>query len=693
MIEEGSEGQNEESGHNSIDEMVDDDAEEVSKTQEVRAAEVVLEVNVEKERRSKKRNERSPATEDDQAVRAPKRIKTKAKRIPNKAPPKGNISETNINRKYVAQDLPFPSPTIDLSKPISMILPNQKQGTVLVSSSSSSSSESTLSDYITDIAEVLRKSTRKLKSFKQKTPQKTKNNSPKEAVAEDTSILDHLTPHLSGDAFTHSNLSSPNHPINNFLNVTTDPPQEPLVQEPPTTIVQIPPSHIVAPEQENPNTVINSEPETQQQPQNDDIPLSKPSTPQPEQNYSEPQIAQPEQIQQPPSDQCDYIPSDNKEHHITNEPTPSEPITNNTSSSPSPILGPVYKPLTKDELILPVDFALPILESMLKEAINIDDDTITLSLNQTIDLSKIKRIPLKRKRPEPTIPFDINQPFFNSNSEPNLELLDNAISSSLKRLKSREEEVLIFPSDIDSKIRELEDMFNESLKLLGDHMKGKIEGRGMNALNQIMHAEEVSHALKLTNFNHEEECQRLELLAAVNESISTSLEACERLAEEEARYARMVIDSEQARIAAEVERKRLADQEALKLLVDRALHIAVIETHKINENQATDEDHIMLDQNLNESDTDKGKAAIVDTTPPKSPPRLVQGSPSSAIPPAIQLALDEIKNDLREELRNEMDEFRADVREDMNRSGEATHKKIDAMMELLLKLTGQQLKP
>jgi hypothetical protein len=59
---------------------------------------------------------------------------------------------------------------------------------------------------------------------------------------------------------------------------------------------------------------------------------------------------------------------------------------------------------------------------MLKEAINIDDDPITLSLNQTIDLSKIKVISLKRKRYEPTIPFDKNQPFFNSNSEPNLEL-------------------------------------------------------------------------------------------------------------------------------------------------------------------------------------------------------------------------------------------------------------------------------
>jgi hypothetical protein len=172
-----------------------------------------------------------------------------------------------------------------------------------------------------------------------------------------------------------------------------------------------------------------------------------------------------------------------------------------------------------------------------------------------------------------------------------------------------------------------------------------------------------------------------------------SSEAAERIVEEEARYARLVIDAEQARIAAEIVHKKLADQEAFKLFVDRAVQIAVIETNKIKENQATEVDFFMLDQNQSDADSDKGKAPIVDSTPPGSPPRLVQGSPSSAIPPAMQLALDEIKSDLREELRNEMDEFRADIREDMNKSGEATNKKIDAMMELLLKLTQQQPKP
>ncbi|KAK2374269.1 hypothetical protein QL285_075244 [Trifolium repens] len=238
-----------------------------------------------------------------------------------------------------------------------------------------------------------------------------------------------------------------------------------------------------------------------------------------------------------------------------------------------------------------------------------------------------------------------------------------------------EEEVLIFPSDVDAKIRELEEKFSQSLRLLGGYVKRRIEGRGMEALSQIMSAAERSHALRLTFFNHEEECQRLAFLAAVNESIRRSL------------------DDEQARIATEMERQRLAEQEAFKLLVDRAVHIAVIETNKIIENQGATEDIVMNDQNLSEPDSDKGKAPIVASSPPRSAPVLVQGSSSSAIPSVMQEAMDVIKNDLREELRNEMDEFRADIREDMNRSGEATNKKIDAMMELLLKLTQQQPKP
>jgi hypothetical protein len=165
---------------------------------------------------------------------------------------------------------------------------------------------------------------------------------------------------------------------------------------------------------------------------------------------------------------------------------------------------------------------------MVKEAINIDDEPIPLFPNQTIDVSKIKIIPLKRKRPEPTILFNKNHPFFNPISEPNLELLDIAISISLKRLKSMEKETLVFPSDVDAEIRDLEGKFSETLRLLGNHVKDRIKGKGMDAISHIMASANHSHAPRLTFYNHEEEHKRLELLAAIHESTRMSSEAAER---------------------------------------------------------------------------------------------------------------------------------------------------------------------
>jgi hypothetical protein len=108
----------------------------------------------------------------------------------------------------------------------------------------------------------------------------------------------------------------------------------------------------------------------------------------------------------------------------------------------------------------------------------------------------------------------------------------------------------------------------------------------------------------------------------------------------------------------------------------------------------------MHDQDLDEKTSDKGKNVIVDSTPPNSPVRLITGSPSSAIPPAVQIALDEIKtemkndiSEIKEEMKNEFDELRADIRADMNVSGEATNKRIDEIMLLLQKLASQMNKP
>ncbi|KAK2410595.1 hypothetical protein QL285_045952 [Trifolium repens] len=607
-----------------------EETEEVSKEQ---VAKIAQRKAAQKERRTKKRQDRPADAEEEQPVSATKRKKSVVSK--QKAADSGKHSMPNIDSTASAHPS-TQSPPIDYTQPIRMIQPSPK----------SSSSEETLSDSSIDSTELIAELDKLEKEKPVHKPTKRITKKPILIVSDEESltiidtsildqptntttiksptILDHLSTHLSGDAFTHSNTASPDH--FHFVNTTSNLPSDSPLPEPQ---IQSPPSSLADIEQEDPPTFTPAQDEVITHSDH----ITKPPTPQPELS--------------------------------TPEPTP-EPQT----ISSEPIYDPVYKPLTIEELCLPIDFALPILEDLLKAEINVDDDIITIDPFDKI--KRIKIIPLKRKRPEPTIPFNRNQPFFNYNSEPNLELLESAINISLRNFKSMEEEVLIFPSDIDAKVRELKEKFSQSLRLLGGYVKRRIEGRGMEALSQIMSAAERSHALRLTFFNHEEECQRLAFLAAVDESMRRSL------------------DEEQARIAAEMERQRLAEQEALNLLVDRAVHIAVIETNKILENQGATEDTVMNDQNLSKPDSDKGKAPIVASSPPRSPPVLVQGSSSSAIPSVMQEALDEIKHDIREELRNEMDEFRADIREDMNRSGEATNKKIDAMMELLLKLTQQQ---
>ncbi|KAK2428868.1 hypothetical protein QL285_027353 [Trifolium repens] len=650
LVEEGPQEQPEDTSATEEDEQVTEE----------KLAKIAQRKAVGKERRSKKRNERPVATKDDLPVRVPKRKKTAVSNPKAAGTSKGNVSESNPVSNAEAQE-----PPIDYTKPLNVVLPSPQH-------ISSSSSEGTSSDTSTDSSELLRKSSKYLKKTQKKTPKKTKNISPEENIIIDTSILDHLTTHLSGDAFTQSNLDSPNHPINKFVITTSEPLQDPPVQEPPIIIVQTPPHNTVVPEQENP-------------------PTSSPAIQDEVMTHSEDHIASPKPSEQPPPHLPEQIITDEpiqntpeQEHHTTTEQPPSEH--QNTQTPPRTPLthGPTYKPLTVDELILPVDFALPIQERLMKEAINIDDKPIPLSLSpeHSIDLRKIKITPLKRKRPEPTIPFNKSQPFFNPISEPNLELINIAISISLKRLKCMEKETLIFPSNVDAEIRDLEGKFSETLKLLGDHVKERIKGKGMDAISHIMDSSNHSHAPRLTFFNYEEECQRLE-------SIGPSVEEAARLLEEEEKYNQLVDDAEQARIAAEAEHKRLAEQEAINLVVDGAVQIAVVETAKILENQATEEDHTMLDQNVNEAGSDKDKAPIVDKTPPSSPPKIIQGSPSSTLPPAIQKAL----HDIREEMKNEIDELRADFREDLTRSGEATNRRLEAMMEMLLKLTQNQPNP
>ncbi|KAK2377096.1 hypothetical protein QL285_077819 [Trifolium repens] len=631
MIDEGSDDQ----GHASADEIEE-------------GAENMMTEPVQKEKRTKKRHDRPSASEEDQNPAKPaKRLKTRASK------PKGKISESNTSSIPIAQVIgsePQPSiakpsisqppssnnqtQPIDYTVPLSVVLPSVKP------SSSSSSDTSTASDEL--IATLIRESNPKQKktltpkrtSFK-KTTKKTTikpihlSSDEEPTINVDTttlnqttnqdSVIEHLEQHMCGVAFTNSNPNSPRQFPS--MNLTND---SPVHKTQNTQVIHTPPPSL------------------------DHISRVNPPTFTPVQN--EP-IAHSEEQQKSPHS------------------SPINVMTEQQHQSPQPVSDPLNKPLVLEEILELYQHLTKAEHQIFKDSINLDDDIIPPNL------SKIKIIELKRKKPEPTIPFDPSLPFFNSDSEPNLELLNNAIGIRLKRFKQREEEALIFPSDMDADVRELEYLFGKSLRILSAHLKDKIKGRGANTVQELFETVEKLNAPRLTSFNHEEECQRLAFLAAVNESITRSL------------------DDEQARITAEMERQRLAEQEAFKLLVDRAVHIAVIETNKIIENQGAAEDIVMNDQNLSEPDSDKGKALIVASSPPRSPPVLVQGSSSSAIPSVMQEALDVIKHDLREELRNEMDEFRADIREDMNRSGEATNKKIDAMMELLLKLTQQQPKP
>ncbi|KAK2443911.1 hypothetical protein QL285_014974 [Trifolium repens] len=631
MIDEGSDDQ----GHASADEIEE-------------GAENMMTELVQKEKRTKKRHDRPSASEEDQNPAEPaKRLKTRASK------PKGKISESNTSSIPIAQVIgsePQPSiakpsisqppssnnqtQPIDYTVPLSVVLPSVKP------SSSSSSDTSTASDEL--IATLIRESNPKQKktltpkrtSFK-KTTKKTTikpihlSSDEEPTINVDTttlnqttnqdSVIEHLEQHMCGVAFTNSNPNSPRQFPS--MNLTND---SPVHKTQNTQVIHTPPPSL------------------------DHISRVNPPTFTPVQN--EP-IAHSEEQQKSPHS------------------SPINVMTEQQHQSPQPVSDPLNKPLVLEEILELYQHLTKAEHQIFKDSINLDDDIIPPNLG------KIKIIELKRKKPEPTIPFDPSLPFFNSDSEPNLELLNNAIGIRLKRFKQREEEALIFPSDMDADVRELEYLFGKSLRILSAHLKDKIKGRGANTVQELFETVEKLNAPRLTSFNHEEECQRLAFLAAVNESITRSL------------------DDEQARITAEMERQRLAEQEAFKLLVDRAVHIAVIETNKIIENQGAAEDIVMIDQNLSEPDSDKGKAPIVASSPPRSPPVLVQGSSSSAIPSVMQEALDVIKHDLREELRNEMDEFRADIREDMNRSGEATNKKIDAMMELLLKLTQQQPKP
>jgi hypothetical protein len=104
----------------------------------------------------------------------------------------------------------------------------------------------------------------------------------------------------------------------------------------------------------------------------------------------------------------------------------------------------------------------------------------------------------------------------------------------------------------------------------------------------------------------------------------------------------------------------------------------------------------MTGQNQNEDRSDKGKDPIIDTTPPPSP-KVEPGSTSGVITLAVQQALDKILNEPVAEMRDEIDVLRVDLKSDITTSitasEEATHKKMDAMMQMLLNAIADIKKP
>jgi hypothetical protein len=387
----------------------------------------------------------------------------------------------------------------------------------------------------------------------------------------------------------HSNIDSPSHPINKFINT---PSEELIFDESPNTLVQAQTVDNPVPEQDKPSTPIQTEPQPQDSPVINTVP--------------------------------ETVISDSQPMDI-DAPIISSPCSESDDDFYS---------------MLPLQLDEPVFHDILKAAIDIDDETIPPNLN------KIKVIIRKRPSPPPTIPFDQTKPFFNASSEPNLELINVAISISLKKLMQIEQEALVFPSDVDAEVRNLKHKFDQTLQILSSDIKRKIEGRGMAVLTEIFAKAENTDVPRLTNYNHEEGVNDERIAADIEGQIAATIEG---------------------QITDEMEHQKQINQEI-----------------------------VMTDQNQNEDNSDKGKDPIVDKTPPPSP-KIVPGSTSGAINPEVQQALDEIKHELAAEMRDEIDVLRVDLRSDITASitasEEATHKKMDAMMQMLLNAIADIKKP
>jgi hypothetical protein len=162
----------------------------------------------EKEKRSKKRNERPPAS-SRLKIKKQKIVgfaSSKAVKKSSKAS-KGTTSKTKMTSIPEAQTQIPPIPDIDVSQPISMILPGAQPEKVNVSSNS----EDTLSD--STLQELMNAAPK---------PKARLAYEDQEAVSNDNSVLNQLSFHISSDAFTSSRLNSPADPINDAIPMHID---------------------------------------------------------------------------------------------------------------------------------------------------------------------------------------------------------------------------------------------------------------------------------------------------------------------------------------------------------------------------------------------------------------------------------------------------------------------------------------
>jgi hypothetical protein len=209
-----------------------------------------------------------------------------------------------------------------------------------------------------------------------------------EVVFEDNLVLNQLSYHISGDAFTSSRLNSPVEPNNHVTPMHVD--VETIIQ--PITSKNIQPQ------------ILENIHETQ-------IP--------------EQQI---EMSQENPLSDLDASTIFNIEHNIPLSPISIEtiPLDSPPTESDALIIHPLYKHLTMDEIVIPSDQILPILKTLTRNSIDIESSS---ELIHASALRKITIKPLKHQKssPKPKLPYKKPYQFFNQNFEPILELLTSVI--------------------------------------------------------------------------------------------------------------------------------------------------------------------------------------------------------------------------------------------------------------------------